>query len=100
MSGSQVTVNLTGVTDVQTITVTLFDVNDGTHMGEVPVSMGVLVGDANGDATVNAADVSLTRSQVGLPVTESNFREDVKPDGSINTTDVRLVRSNVGHSLP
>src|SRR5207253_4889008 len=40
VDGSQVTVNLTGVTNVQTITVTLIDVNDGTHTGDVPVSMG------------------------------------------------------------
>src|SRR5207237_3361686 len=53
VSGSQVTVNLTGVTNVQRITVTLFNVNDGTHMGDVPVSMGVLVGDVNGNAVVN-----------------------------------------------
>jgi hypothetical protein len=100
VSGSQVTVNLTGITDVQIITVTLFDVNDGTHVGDVPVSVGVLVGDVNGDSTVDTADVTLTRSQVGLPVTGSNFREDVKADGTINTTDVRRVRSNLGHSLP
>src|SRR6202035_3991876 len=50
VSGSQVTVNLTGVTNVQRITVTLMNVNDGTHMGDVPVSMGVLVGDVNGNA--------------------------------------------------
>lgn len=51
MSGSQVTDNLTGITDVQIITVTLFDVNNGTHMGNVSVSMGAFVGDANSDAT-------------------------------------------------
>ncbi len=33
VSGSQVTVNLTGVTNVQRITVTLFNVNDGTTHG-------------------------------------------------------------------
>jgi dockerin type I repeat protein len=100
VSGSRVTVNLTGVTDVQIITVTLFDVNDSTRTGNVSGSMGVLVGDVNGDAVVNAADVNLTRSQVGVPVAASNFREDVRPDGSIDAADVRLVRSNVGHSLP
>jgi spore coat protein A len=100
VSGSQVTVNLTGITDVQTMAVTLFDVNDGTRMGDVAVSMGVLVGDVNGDAIVNASDVNLTRSQVGLPVTASNFRADVRTNESIDARDVRLVRSNVGHSLP
>jgi plastocyanin len=100
VSGSHVTVNLTGITDVQRMAVTLFDVNDGTRMGDVAVSMGVLVGDVNGDAIVNPSDVSLTRSQVGLPVTTSNFRADVRTNGSIDARDVRLVRSNVGHSLP
>jgi hypothetical protein len=100
VSGSQVTVNLTGVTNVQRITVTLFHVNDGTHMGNVPVSMGVLVGDVNGNALVNASDVSLTKSQVGKSVTSSNFREDVNANGTISATDVALVKSEVGTALP
>jgi hypothetical protein len=97
---SQITVNLTGVTDVQRITVTLHNVNDGTSTGEVPVSMGVLVGDVNGNASVNASDVALTKSQVGQAVGGSNFREDVNVNGTISATDVALVKSDVGHSLP
>jgi hypothetical protein len=100
VSGSQVTVNLTGVTNVQRITVTLFNVNDGTHMGNVPVSMGVLVGDVNGNAVVNAADVALTKSQVGQLVGMSNFREDVNANGTISSTEVAIVKSDVGTSLP
>ncbi len=100
VSGSQVTVNLTGVTNAQTITVTLFNVNDGTNSGDVPVSMGVLVGDVNGNGAVNASDVSLTKSQVGVPVTGSNFREDVNANGVINSVDVALVKSKVGTALP
>src|SRR5205807_7043496 len=92
VSGSQVTVNLTGVTNVQRITVTLFNVNDGTHMGNVPVSMGVLVGDVNGNAVVNAADVALTKSRVGQAVSGSNFREDVNANGTINAGDVAQVK--------
>jgi hypothetical protein len=100
VSGSQVTVNLTGVTNVQRITVTLFNVNDGTHMSNVPVSMGVLVGDVNGNAVVNASDVSLTKSQVGQVVSSSNFREDVNANGLINSVDVALVKAKVGTALP
>ncbi len=100
VTGSQVTVNLTGVTDAQIITVTLFNVNDGTHMGDVPVSMGVLVGDVNGNGVVNSSDVALTKSQVGQPVTGSNFREDVNANGTISSTDVAIVKSDVGTSLP
>jgi len=97
---SQITVNLTGVTNVQRITVTLHNVNDGTHMGNVPVSMGVLVGDVNGNAVVNASDVSLTKAQVGQAVSNSNFREDVNANGTISATDVALVKSKVGTALP
>jgi hypothetical protein len=100
VSGSQVTINLSGVTNVQRITVTLHNVNDGTSTGDVPVSMGVLVGDVNGNAVVNASDVSLTKSQVGNPVTSSNFREDVNANGTISATDVTLVKSEVGTALP
>jgi hypothetical protein len=97
VSGSQVTVNLTGVTNVQRITVTLFNVNNG---GNVSVSMGVLVGDVNGNATVSAADVALTKSRVGQTVSSSNFREDVNANGVINSVDVAQVKSKVGTALP
>src|SRR5438876_3618044 len=97
---SQITVNLTGVTNVQRITMTLHNVNDGTSTGDVPVSMGVLVGDVNGNAVVNASDVSLTKSQVGQAVSGSNFREDVNANGTISATDVALVKANVGTALP
>jgi plastocyanin len=100
VSGPQVTVNLTGVTNAQRITVTLFNVNDGTHMGDVPVSMGVLIGDVNGSAAVNASDVSLTKAQVGQLVGMSNFREDVNASGTITATDVAIVKSDVGTALP
>ena len=100
VNGSEVTVNLTGVINVQRITVTLFNVNDGTHVGDVAVSMGVLIGDVNGNAVVNSSDVSLTKSQVGQPVSGSNFREDVNTNGLINSVDVALVKSKVGTALP
>jgi hypothetical protein len=100
VSGSQVTANLTGVTNAQRLTVTLFNVNDGTHMGNVPVSMGVLIGDVNGNSIVNASDVSLTKSQVGMAVDSGNFREDVNANGLINSVDVAQVKSKVGTALP
>ena len=100
VSGSQVTVTLTGVANVQTITVTFFDVNDGIHVSNVPVSMGVLVGDTTANGVVNAGDVSQTKSQVGQAVTMSNFREDVNASGTITATDVAQVKAEVGTALP
>src|SRR5438128_2578505 len=95
-----ITVNLTGVTDAQRITVTLNSVSDGTNSGDVPISMAVLDGDTTANGVVNAGDVSQTKSQVGQTVTGSNFREDVNVNGTISATDVALVKSDVGHALP
>ncbi len=100
VSGAAVTVNLTGVTNAQRITVTLGNVNDGTNLGDVPVSMGVLVGDTNGNGAVNAGDVSQTKGQSGQAVTAANFRTDVNANGSINAGDVALVKGASGTSLP
>ena len=64
------------------------------------VSANLLIGDVNGDKTVDRTDVTLTRGQVGVPVSGSNFREDVKVNGAINSADVKAVRAANGHSLP
>lgn len=101
-AGATMTVPLSGVTDVQKITVKLTEVTD-TFLNVLPdtfVSANMLIGDANGDKTVNNTDVSLTRIQVGMPVSAANFREDVQVTGTINSADVRQVRSANGHSLP
>ena len=100
MSGSTVTVNLTGVSNAQTILVTLFGVSDGSNTNDVSVSIGVLLGDAGGNGSVKDADVTLTQSKVGQAVSTANFREDVDINGSINSTDVNLVTSKKGTVLP
>jgi hypothetical protein len=101
-SSNTMTVNLRGVTDVQKITVTLSDVTSSTGqvLPDTALSANMLIGDTTGDKTVSNSDVTQTRGQVGLPVTDSNFREDVNVDGAITSPDVSLVRSDVGHSLP
>jgi hypothetical protein len=95
-------VNLTGVTNAQTITVSLTNVTDsaGNFSSAVSASMAVLVGDTNGDGFVNSADISQTKSQSGNTVTSANFREDVNTDGFINSADISLVKSKSGTALP
>ena len=95
-----VTVNLTGVTNAQTISVTLSNVNDGATTETIPIPMGILIGDTGGNGTVNATDVSQTKAQAGHAITSSNFREDVNGNGSINASDVSLVKSRAGTALP
>ena len=98
-NGNQVFVNLTGVTNAQTIQVTLFAVNDGTSTNDVTIPMSILIGDTTGDGFVNSADISQTKSQSGAVVGPANFREDVNADGFVNSADISLVKSQSGTAL-
>jgi hypothetical protein len=95
-------VNLTGVTNAQVITVSLTNANDaaGHSSAVVAASMGVLVGDVNGNGLVNSTDTSLVQSQSGQAVSLSNLRMDVNANGLINSTDASIVQSKSGTGLP
>ncbi len=97
-SANTMTVNLTGVDNAQKITVTLSNVTDsfGQVLADTVVSVNMLIGDTNGNRTVNASDVAQTKGQIGAPVTNANFREDVTLNGTINGSDVGLVKSHLG----
>ena len=99
-SGNQISVSLKGVSNVQTITVTLFGVSDGLNSADMPVSMGVLIGDTNGNGIVNSSDIGQTKSHTGEALTGSNFRSDVNANGDINSSDVALIKSKLGTALP
>ena len=100
ISGGVATVDVSNVADAQTITVTLKNVNDGIHLGDVTIPMSVLLGDTTGNGSVNSSDVSQVKAQSGQTTTNSNFRTDVNVNGSINASDVALVKSSSGASLP
>jgi spore coat protein A, manganese oxidase len=100
-SGSTtVTVNLTGVTNAQTTTVTLQGASNGTATNNIAVQMAVLVGDVNGDRTVNSGDVIQTRGRSGQAADATTFRSDVNADGTVNSGDSTLVRARSGTALP
>ena len=99
VTGNQVLVNLTRVDNAQTVAVTLASVNDGINTSDVQATIGVLIGDVTADGVVNSTDVNQVQSQVGQPVTASNFRDDVKVDGVINHQDVNMVESRSGTGL-
>jgi hypothetical protein len=101
-SGRDMIVNVTGVTNVQILTVTLSNVTDVFNQvaANSSVNVGVLIGDTTSNRAVNATDVAQTKGQVGQPVSMSNFREDVNANGTISATDVAQVKSEVGTSLP
>lgn len=100
VTGKNVQVDLTGVTNAQTLSLQLSGVTDTFSAGDVIIPMSVLLGDTTGDGQVTSADGNQTRGQLGQPVTNSNFREDVTVDGRINNSDVQTVRSALGTHLP
>ena len=100
VNGNQVTVNLTGVSNAQTLALNLLGVSDGTNTDNISVPMSTLSGDTNGDRFVDSADISQTKSQSGNPVNASNFREDLNVDGFHDSADISFVRSKTGTALP
>lgn len=73
---------------------------DGTNTGDVLIPMGVLLGDASENGTVNSTDVSQTKVKSGEAVDATNFRSDVTVNGSINRSDVSTVKLRSGTALP
>jgi len=70
-------VNLAGVIDPQTITISLGNVTDsaGNFSSAVSASMDVLIGGVDATRRVYAADVSLVRPQTFRSVTSSTSEE-------------------------
>jgi hypothetical protein len=97
---NDVIIDLSGVTNAQTIGITLFGVNDGTTSANVVVPMSVLLGDTTASGIVNSSDISQTKAQSGASVTASNFRTDVTVSNSINSSDVSVVKAESGTALP
>jgi hypothetical protein len=91
-NGPIVTVNLTHVTNVQTIVITLTNVSDGTNLGNASISMGVLLGDVNSTRRVDSSDVFEVRQHTLQNTNGTNFRDDVNISGRIDSADVFTVR--------
>jgi len=98
----QYLVNLSSVSNAQTITVSLTNVTDsfGNNSPTIAVPVGVLLGDSNADQFVNAGDALQTRSRSGQATDATNFRSDVNADGFLNSGDTLVVRSGSGTFLP
>ncbi|MEP6809069.1 MAG: dockerin type I domain-containing protein [Chthoniobacterales bacterium] len=101
-SGNTMTVNLTGVTDVQTLTVLLSGVTDSLAqvLPNTSVSASFLLGDTTGNGSVNASDVGQIKGQSGVPVSNANFRTDINANGVINSSDVGQGKAASGDALP
>jgi len=100
VSGVVVTVDLNNVADVQTLTITLTNVN-GSGV-DVSVLMNVLAGDTNEDKRTNVGDTNQTKSRSGATLDQSSgtFKSDVNLDGRINVGDTNFVKAHSGNALP
>ena len=99
---NEIVVELTGVTNIQHLIVTLSGVQDtsGSAIASVPARMDVLLGDVNSDRTVTTSDIQLTQNQALQPLTVSNFRRDINADGNITTSDIQLISAQGLQQLP
>ena len=99
-SGNTMTVNLTGVTDIQTVGVMLSGVTDSFAqvLSDTTVNATFLVGDSTANGVVNASDVSQVKSLTGAVISASNFRADLNASGAINAGDASIVKAASGHS--
>ena len=94
-----VTLNISSVTNAQYATFTLSNVSDGVNTNDVQLTVGFLVGDANGDGFVNSGDATVARNLSGQTANASNFRDDFNFDGFINSADATIARNNSGQAL-
>lgn len=102
VSGNTVTVNLSNVTDTQKIDVNLTNVTDefDQTLPSTTVSMNVLLGDVNGNKSVNGTDIGMTKAASGVTLDSTNFRADVIVSGAVNGSDIGQVKATAGHFLP
>ncbi len=98
-SGNEMRVPLTGVADVQTVTIRARDINgDGQQHGDVP--FGFLAGDVNGNRVVDKPDQQQVTADKGQGVSGANFRDDINLSGRVDRQDIQAVKANKGHSIP
>ncbi len=88
-NAENVSVTLTNITDDQSHT-----------LSSAAATMGLLLGDVDGDGSVTPADFNLVKADNGATTDETNFREDIDVSGAINKRDAKFVRRQIGTSLP
>jgi hypothetical protein len=101
ISGNDVILTFTGVTDIQYVTITLGNVasTDGGTGGSGSVRVGFLVGDVNQTRVVTVADLGLVNAQLAQVVTAANFLKDVNASGTITVADKGLTNANLTRAL-
>ena len=82
------------------VSITLMGVNStGGVLPSANATMGLLVGDINGNRVVDLADRDALEAAKRQPVTAANFRADIHPDGNIDRTDYNVLKAAKHNAL-
>jgi len=100
VAGNHVTVNLTGVSNAQRLSLNLVGVSDGAITNDVTVPIGVLLGDVNATKHVDSIDVTTVQRNNSQNVNLNNFRSDVNANGHIDSIDVTTIQRANSTGLP
>jgi hypothetical protein len=93
------TLNLHNVSNAVLVTLTLNNVHDNTNSFTDTISMGVLLGDVNGDNFVLSGDYTAVRQRSGAAVDGTNFQYDINVDGFVLSGDYTTARQQSGSHL-
>jgi hypothetical protein len=92
-NASIITITVTGVVDT-----------DGNTLDSVSTPFALLIGDVNGDGTVNGADGEVIQAHEGQVTNSYNYRADISAKaggiGHIDVSDAKLVKREQGTHLP
>lgn len=101
-AGNDVIVNLTGVANMQYVTVSLTNVEstEGGTGGSASVRIGFLLGDVNQNRVVSLADLALVNAQLAQLVTATNYLHDVNASGTLTLADKAITNANLATALP
>jgi hypothetical protein len=101
LSGSTLTINLSGVVDDQTLVVQIADLrNTSTSAsGNYTLQLGVLAGDANGDGSVGVGDLGTLATNYGVSAGMTPATGDFTGDGAVDVADLGVLATNYGKSL-
>lgn len=88
--------------NAQNVAVTLTGISDdqGNTLASASVTLGLLLGDVDGDRTVTTTDFNATKTDSGQTTDGTNFREDLNANGRIDRADAKSVRGQIGTALP
>jgi hypothetical protein len=100
-SGNEMIVPLSGVTNIQYLTVNVSNVaSSGGGTGSGSVRIGFLLGDVNQSRVVSVADLGLVNALLAQVVTAANYLKDVNVSGTLTVADKGITNANLTKALP